>query len=119
MENALMTSGREPVLLAWLAHAKAVNGDAAAAKKLVTELEGLQDTRHVPAYHLALAYVGLGERDAAFAALDRACADRDPVLAGLAVEPRFEPLRSDIRYGRLMTRLGLRRSDREHEAHTA
>lgn len=119
MENALSTSGREPVLLAWLAHAKAVNGETAAARTLVAELQALEGTRHVPAYHLALAHVGLGDRDAAFAALDKACADRDPVLAGLGVEPRFEPLRSDIRYGRLMTRLGLRRADRGHEAHSA
>ena len=35
MERALKTSGREPVLLAWLAHAKAVNGEKAAAARLV------------------------------------------------------------------------------------
>ena len=33
---------------------------------------------YVPAYHLALAHVGLGNRDAAFALLERACTEREP-----------------------------------------
>jgi hypothetical protein len=62
---------------------------------------------YVPGYHRALACAGLGDIDGAFVALEQACLDRDPVLAHVAVEPRFEPLRSDDRYRRLLDRLRL------------
>ena len=66
-----------------------------------------EGTRHLPACHLALAHVGLGDRDAAFAALEQATIDADPALTNLAVDPRFEPIRSDARYERLTELLGL------------
>jgi hypothetical protein len=61
----------------------------------------------VSPYHLALAYTGVDSVDAAFAALDQAWLDRDPALAALNVEPRFQPLRSDPRYAELRERLNL------------
>jgi hypothetical protein len=64
----------------------------------------------VPPFHLALAHTGLGERDAAFEALDQAWLDRDPALATLDAEPRFEPLRSDPRYRPLVERIKIPRS---------
>ena len=52
----------------------------------------------MPAYHLALAYTGLGDIEKAFELLERACLDRDPVLPSITVEPRFDLLRNDPRY---------------------
>ena len=63
--------------------------------------------RHDPICIAALAHVGLGDRDAAFALLEQAVADCDPALANLAVEPHLEPLRADARYTRLLERLRL------------
>src|SRR5215510_1019722 len=40
----------------------------------------------------ALAHAGLGDLDAAFSALDEACADRDLMIAFVAIEPRFAAL---------------------------
>ena len=45
--------------------------------------------------------------DAAPSALEQAVVDCDPALTNLAVEPRFEPIRSDSRYTRLLNLLGL------------
>ena len=61
----------------------------------------------MPGYHLALAYTGLGDVEKAFALLERACLDRDPVLASITVEPRFAPLRDDRRYLDLLERLNM------------
>ena len=61
----------------------------------------------MPAYHLALAHIGLGNRDAAFALLEKACAEREPAVINLKVEPRFEPLRRDPRYARSSAALRL------------
>jgi TolB-like protein/tetratricopeptide (TPR) repeat protein len=107
LENALATSGEDLVMLAWLAHARAVTGDREVAANLVNRLHCLAGTRHLPSYHLAFALVGLGDVDGAFAALEQATVDADPALINLGVEPRFEPLRSDPRYTRLIELLGL------------
>jgi TolB-like protein/Flp pilus assembly protein TadD len=106
-EEGLAIAGDDPLQMAWLAHARGSGGDRRSASELMDVLLKPTTDRHVSAYHLALAYVGLGDFDAAFAALDRACADRDPVLLDVAVEPRFEPLRSHERYRHLLDRLGI------------
>ncbi len=64
----------------------------------------------MPPFHLALAYTGLRSLDEAFAALDQAWVDRDPALAMLDAEPRFEPLRGDARYRELIDRIRIPRS---------
>jgi TolB-like protein/Flp pilus assembly protein TadD len=107
LESAATLADGEPVVLAWLAHAKAVTGARGDAVKLLAQARGLAAERYVPHYHLALAYTGLDSVDAAFAALDQAWLDRDPALAWLNVEPRFEPLRSDRRFAGLIERLNL------------
>ena len=107
LEAALARSADDPVILAWLAHAMAAAGCREAAVDLVERLDSLAAKCHLPAYHLALAQVGLGDWEAAFAALERATVDADPSLVNLAAEPRFEPLRSDPRYTRLIELLGL------------
>jgi TolB-like protein/Tfp pilus assembly protein PilF len=97
----------DPVAMAWLAHARAVTGDAPAAGECLGRLEQLGRTRYVPPFHLAVALVGLGDVDGAFAALDRAAEDRDPAVASVGVDPRFEPLRAEARYTSLAARLGV------------
>jgi TolB-like protein/Tfp pilus assembly protein PilF len=94
-----------PVLLSWLAHAKAATGHAREAEELVTRVVGAPG--YVRQYPLAVAYTGLGRIDDAFEALDVACLDRDPMLVHTGVEPRFKPLRSDSRFKALLARLGL------------
>ena len=74
---------------------------------IVAKLEAEPRSVYVPGYHLALAHTGLGNRDAAFALLEKACADREPAVINLKVEPRFDPLRRDPRYGALLQRLRL------------
>ena len=97
----------DPISLAWLAHAKALAGARDEAGAIVAKLESNARTVYVPGYHLALAHTGLGNRDAAFAWLERASSDREPAIVNLKVEPRFEPLRRDARYDVLLRRIGL------------
>jgi TolB-like protein/tetratricopeptide (TPR) repeat protein len=107
---ALTYDPSHPVLLAWLAHVKAVLGCQSQAEALVARARALEHTRYVPPFHLALAYTGLGDVDEAFAALDQAWLDRDPTLATLDAEPRFAPLRGDARYRALVERLRIPRT---------
>jgi TolB-like protein/Tfp pilus assembly protein PilF len=99
--------GDDRISVAWLAHAKALAGAREEAGALLGRLESAARTAYVPGYHLALAHVGLGNRDAAFGLLEKACSDREPAVVNLKVEPRFEPLRRDSRYGALLQRLRL------------
>ena len=98
--------GDDPVSLAWLANAKALAGAREEAGAIIAKLESEPDV-YVPGYHLALAHLGLGNRDAAFALLEKACTDREPAVINLKVEPRFDPLRRDPRYSALLRRLHL------------
>ncbi len=98
---------QDPIAIAWLAHAKAVTGDRAGALDRLAHWRKLERTRYLSPYHFALAQVGLGQTDDAFAALEQAMVEGDPALTYLAVDPRFEPLRSDLRYMRLIDLLGL------------
>jgi TolB-like protein/DNA-binding winged helix-turn-helix (wHTH) protein/lipoprotein NlpI len=98
---------RDPVAAAWLAHARAVTGDRTGAMDLLAALRRLDRKQYLPPYHLALVHVGLGDADRAFAALEQATVDADPALGCVAVDPRFEPVRSDPRYARLVDLLGL------------
>ena len=107
LTQAAGPDGEDRVSLAWLAHAKALNGAQDEAAAMVRRLETATGSGYVPGYHLALAYTGMGDRDAVFARLEQACADREPSIVNLRVEPRFEPLRRDPRYGSLMRKLNL------------
>jgi len=53
------------------------------------------------------AYVGTGNKDQAFAYLERAYLQHSSTLVTLKVEPRFDPLRSDPRFEDLLRRVGL------------
>jgi TolB-like protein/lipoprotein NlpI len=98
---------QDPIAISWLAHAKAVTGDRTGALDRLAHWRKLEQTRYLSSYHLALAQVGLGETDEAFAALEKAMVEGDPALTYIAVEPRLEPLRCDPRYMRLIDLLGL------------
>ena len=62
---------------------------------------------YVSPMEFAFVYIALGDRDRAFAALERAYSERAPWLSSLAADPAFEPLRSDPRFASLLARVGL------------
>ena len=52
-------------------------------------------------------YVGLGDKDRAFEALNRSCDLKLPLISFVKVDPMFDPLRSDPRYTALLRRMNL------------
>lgn len=62
---------------------------------------------YVSSYDIALIYLGSGDKDLAFARLERAYEERCPTLEFLKVEPSLDPLRSDPRFTDLLRRMNL------------
>ncbi|HZS08201.1 MAG TPA: winged helix-turn-helix domain-containing protein [Blastocatellia bacterium] len=58
-------------------------------------------------FYLAQIHAFLGEKDQAFAYLQKACEDRSIVLPALRSGPNFDDLRADSRYATLLQRIGL------------
>jgi tetratricopeptide (TPR) repeat protein len=107
LEGALAIAGDDAMVIAALAHARAVVGERDVAAQLIQPLTIATAKRHLPSYHLAVAFVGLGDATAALDALERAFDEADPALIYAAVDPRLDPLRSDGRFIGIIDRLGL------------
>ncbi|CAA9329077.1 MAG: Adenylate cyclase, partial [uncultured Gemmatimonadaceae bacterium] len=92
---------------AQLAYAYAVTGRRGDAESIVRTLLASAERRYLPPFGLAVAYVGLGDTDAAFRWLDRGHAERAAYMDGVAITPALAPLHADPRWGGLLGRLGL------------
>src|SRR6267378_1562253 len=70
-------------------------------------LEGRSHREYVDLGMLAALHAQTGDKDRAFALLDKAYAERDWSLRDLKVSPVWDPLRSDPRFSRLLKRVNL------------
>jgi tetratricopeptide (TPR) repeat protein len=108
-QSILAFAPHDPALLALLGHLYAVSGRHAAAREIISQLQQMNTNkdRYVSSLYVALIYIGLGEKDQAFAWLDKAYAERCEYLVYLPTEPMADPLRSDPRFDALLKRLRL------------
>jgi DNA-binding SARP family transcriptional activator len=104
-----LTTDPEPVLLALLGHALAINGQRAAARAQLDTLAAARRLHYVPAELFAGVHVALGDNDAAFAELERAYRERSSGLVYLNVEPLIAPLSQDPRFRQLSAKVHPRR----------
>jgi hypothetical protein len=74
---------------------------------MLAKLRQLHEQGLVPAGSVGILYGALGDKDEAFAWLNKAYEERDPELTYLKVpNRRFEPLHGDARFLRLIQRVG-------------
>jgi serine/threonine protein kinase/Tfp pilus assembly protein PilF len=107
-QKAISLSRGGPVHVAALGHAYAVSGKRGEAQKVLERLIELSKRRYVPSYEISVIYAGLGDKEQAFAWLQKAYEERDSSWLGdVNVDPRFDDLRSDPRFTDLLRRLGL------------
>jgi tetratricopeptide (TPR) repeat protein len=103
--QALALSPDNPITLASLGHAYALAGNELEARKVLVQLEQLSKRRYVPAYFVAVIYIGLGQKEQALQWLGRAYDERSDELVYIKVEPRLDPLRDDPRFQALVRRM--------------
>jgi TolB-like protein/Flp pilus assembly protein TadD len=106
-KKAVTHSCHGSLYVAELAHAYAVVGKQEDAVTLLKELTELARKRYVSPYAFALVYTGMGDKDQAFAWLDKAYKERASALPFLKTNPRLANLRSDFRFQTLIRRMGL------------
>src|SRR5262249_7230061 len=88
----------EPMGLAALGHAYAISGKTAEARRVLEQLNQLRQRRYVSAYFMALPYVGLGEKEQAWAWFEKAYEERASWLGSeFKGDPRLDSLRSEPR----------------------
>jgi adenylate cyclase len=101
-------SGDAPLMnITELGYVHAMSGNKAEALRLLGNLREQAERKYVDPYLFAILYTGLGEKEQAFAWLDKAYEVRSCWIPWLRVEPKFDRLRSDPRFGDLLRRVGL------------
>jgi TolB-like protein/Flp pilus assembly protein TadD/tRNA A-37 threonylcarbamoyl transferase component Bud32 len=108
-QKALRIHAHDPAIVSVLGYVYAVSGRKSEAQKLLNELMDSWKQRYFSPIDVALVYTGLGDKDQAFAWLDRAYEARDGQLIWINVEPELDSLRSDARFTDLLRRIGIPR----------
>ena len=99
--------GAHPALSVVRGFALARVGREKEARKVLGMLEEASRQRYVPSILHALLHGALGDLDEAFQALDRAVEERYAQMTFLAVDPMYDPLAEDPRFGEVVEKLGL------------
>ena len=90
-----------------IAQALALAGDRDGAERECAALQALFDAGRAPPYQLAMVRARLGDADGALHWLERAAALHDFNVACAGVDPAFDALRPDPRFGALLARAGI------------
>jgi TolB-like protein/DNA-binding winged helix-turn-helix (wHTH) protein len=106
-ETASTLAGGGSMYRASLAHAFGRAGRRSEARKVLQDLVKAKQRGFISAYDLAIAEIGLGEKEKVFEFLAQAIGECSPRAAFLGVEPRFDSFRTDPRFRDLLRSLGL------------
>jgi len=101
--------GVNAIDLAQLARAYFLVGRKIEAQQLWDKLKSLSERQYVPAYSMALVQLTFGNKDEAIHLLEKSYQDHAPFdstdLGWILVDHRLDPLRSDPRFKKLITRI--------------
>ncbi|CAN5901208.1 hypothetical protein BH23GEM7_BH23GEM7_25210 [soil metagenome] len=107
LQTAVTLSGGSPLVRATLGCAYARAGRRQEALRIRDELLSRESQLYLRPQGMVFLLSDLGERDEAFRWLEATIADRSLLPFVLASEPLLDPLRSDPRFARLLTKAGL------------
>jgi eukaryotic-like serine/threonine-protein kinase len=102
--RAVELSDRSAASLCALAHAEVACGNASRALALRDEVERMAQQRYVSGYDRAAAFLAAGQTQECLRWLRQALVDRDWWVSWLAVDPRWDSLRREPRFRRLIAK---------------
>ncbi len=87
------------------AYTLAKSGRRDEALKMLEELKSRSNQRYIPSYNIAMIENGLGNREETLTNLEKAFAEKDARMILLKVEPKWNNLRNEPRFMKLMNEL--------------
>ncbi len=106
-ECAQRLSASAPAPSASLACTYAISGRRVDAERTLKSLLARSLTEYVAAPCIAELYIALGEHDRAFEWLEKAVEERSSMLVTIQTSHRYDSVRGDSRFSRLVERVGL------------
>ena len=107
-EMARTLSDPDPYLDGLSGYAAARSGNTVEARKMLDNLiHRKSQSENVPAFSVALIYIGLGDRDNAMAWLEKAYQDRSTYMVYIKIDALLDPLRTDPRFTSLLHNMAL------------
>lgn len=103
--RASKLSPAQTISISYEIYALAKLGRREEANTLLDALEKRSQERYVMPYHLAIAYMGLGDREKTLTWLEKGLAENDPKMAFLKVEHAWDEIRSEPRFIELMRKM--------------
>jgi tetratricopeptide (TPR) repeat protein len=96
-----------PRQVARIGYVYAAAGKKDEAIKILDEMKRSSSERYDLGSYIASIYAALGNKEQAFAWLEKALDDRDNAVVDLKADPRFDALRSDPRFTALLRQVRL------------
>ena len=97
-----------PIGLFISGYANARAGRRAEAEQIVAKMKEAAKTYYIRPYYVACIWAALGEKDKAFAELERSFEEKDCYIPRMKVDPFLDTLRDDPRFDQLLKRLKLK-----------
>jgi len=85
-----------------------MSGKRAEALQIINELTIRSNREYIDPVFIAYIYIYLGNKDQAFAWMEKGVQERSGQILWLRIEPLFDPLRSDPRFDEMVRRMGLK-----------
>lgn len=106
---AIMEKASQPnnTFYAQMGYSYAKLGRRSDSEAVINKWKEAEKTTYVMSYWVAVTYAALGEKDAAFAELEKAYQSHDWFLQRLKTDPFMDPLRNDPRFNDMIKRLNL------------
>jgi DNA-binding winged helix-turn-helix (wHTH) protein/Flp pilus assembly protein TadD len=106
-EIAGRLSKRDAYLDGLVGYAEALRGNRKIARRTLTELLAKKNHEYVPAFSLAVLYLGLEDHAHAIEWLAKASEDRSTYLIFATIDPLLDPLRADPAFPTVLERMRL------------
>jgi len=106
LHRAEVSSGGNSKMISLRGYILAKAGQRDEAEQVLSALEAISQERYVPPYAFALIHIGLGHTERALDWLQHAFNVRDVHVIWLPMDPKWDPIRSEAPFVRLLERCG-------------